>query len=197
MVKLSAIGARADSPVALMRWHAAIEDGLRASAFAWTFLRPHLYMQNLLRFAGDVAEAGRLAAPMGAAAFPLVDTRDVGAAVAAVLRDPAAHAGAAYTFTGPAALTYAEIAAALSDLVGAPVRYEPLARRPSAPGSLDAGIPEWRADDLAAIACAYADADNVPTDDFRRCSAARRRRSRRSSTTTARPTSRAPRAATL
>ena len=105
VVKLSAIGARADSPVALMRWHAAVEERLRSSAFAWTFLRPHLYMQNLLRFAGDVASAGRIAAPMGVARYPLVDTRDVGAAAAAVLRDPAAHAGATYALTGPAALS--------------------------------------------------------------------------------------------
>ena len=42
VVKLSAIGARPDSPVALMRWHAAIEHALRESNLAWTFLRPHL-----------------------------------------------------------------------------------------------------------------------------------------------------------
>ena len=47
VVKLSAIGARADSPVALMRWHHAIEQRLRASTLEWTFLRPHLFMQNL------------------------------------------------------------------------------------------------------------------------------------------------------
>src|SRR4051794_12806925 len=55
VVKLSALGARADSPVALMRWHAAVEEQLRGSSFAWTLLRPHLYMQNLLRFAGPVS----------------------------------------------------------------------------------------------------------------------------------------------
>ena len=107
VVKLSAIGARAESPVALMRWHAAIEERLRESPFAWTFLRPHLYMQNLLRFAGDVAEHGRIAAPMGDGRYPLVDTRDVGPRPRRVLRDPGAHAGRAYALTGPAALGYA------------------------------------------------------------------------------------------
>ena len=164
VVKLSAIGARADSPVALMRWHHAIEERLRASGFAWTFLRPHLYMQNLLRFAGDVAH-GRLAAPMGAARYPLVDTRDVGAAAAAVLRDPATHAGRSYSLTGPAALTYDEIAAALTTLVGHPVTYEALEPERFRAGLLDAGIPAWRADDLAAIGAAYTEADNAPADD--------------------------------
>jgi uncharacterized protein YbjT (DUF2867 family) len=171
VVKLSAIGARPDSPVALMRWHAAIEAALRESPFAWTFLRPHLYMQNLLRFASEVTQgragaAGRLAAPMGSGAFPLVDTRDVGVAVAAVVRDPAAHAGATYALTGPAAVTYAEIAAALAELVGAPVRYEPLEPGAFRAELIEAGIPAWRADDLAVIASAYTPADNAPADDL-------------------------------
>ncbi len=63
-------------------------------------------------------------------------------------------------------MTYAEIAAALSDLTGAPVRYEPLDPPAFRAGLLDAGIPEWRADDLAAIASAYRAADNVVTDDL-------------------------------
>ncbi|HEY6888004.1 MAG TPA: SDR family oxidoreductase [Solirubrobacter sp.] len=165
VVKLSAIGARADSPVALMRWHHAIEAALRGSGFAWTFLRPHLYLQNLLRFAGDVAGRGRLAAPMGDRRYPLVDTRDVGAAVAAVLRDPHAHIGRVYGLTGPSAVSYAEVAAHLARLVGRPVEYEALAPDVFRAGLVDAGVPAWRADDLAAISSAYEDeavADDLP-----------------------------------
>jgi uncharacterized protein YbjT (DUF2867 family) len=168
VVKLSALGARADSAVALMRWHHAVEERLRDSELAWTFLRPHLYMQNLLRSAGAVAEGGRIAAPMGAGRYPLVDTRDVGAAAAAVLRDPDRHAGHAYALTGPAALGYDEVAARLSAVVGHPVVYE--AQEPVAfrAGLVAAGVPQWRADDLAAIAGAYDDADNVPSPDAER-----------------------------
>ena len=119
-------------------------------------------MQNLLRFAGDVAVGGPPGGADGRAAFPFVDTRDVGAAVAAVLRDPAAHAGATYALTGPSAVTYAEIAAALSD---ARRRGRSATSRSTRStfraGLLDAGIPQWRADDLAAIASAYTAADNA------------------------------------
>jgi uncharacterized protein YbjT (DUF2867 family) len=165
VVKLSALGARPDSPVALMRWHHDVEERLRESEFAWTLLRPHLYMQNLLRFAGAVAEHGRIAAPMGARRYPLVDARDVGAAAAAVLRDPDRHAGRAYALTGPAALSYDEVAARLSAVVGHPVGYD--AQPPEAfyAGLVAAGVPEWRADDLAAIARAYDDSDNVASGD--------------------------------
>jgi NAD(P)H dehydrogenase (quinone) len=63
-------------------------------------------------------------------------------------------------------LTYDEIAAALATLVGRPVTYEALAPERFRAGLLDAGIPEWRADDLAAIGAAYTAADNVPSEDL-------------------------------
>jgi len=164
VVKLSAIGARADSPVALMRWHYAIEERLRTSEFEWTFLRPHLFMQNLLRLAGDVAEKGVIAAPMGTRAFPLVDTRDVSQAAAVVLRDPASHAGQAYALTGPQALNYHEVAAAIGQLVGKDVTYRTRSPQEFRGSLVDAGIPEWRAEDLADISAAYTDDDNEPAD---------------------------------
>ena len=166
VVKLSTIGAHPASPVALMRWHDAVEQRLRESPFAWTFLRPHLYMQNLLRSAGDVAASSRIAAPMGDGRYPLVDARDVGAAAAAVLCDPGPHAGKAYAITGPAALGYADVAHAIGDLIGRPVEYEARPPQDFRAGLIEAGIPEWRADDLAAIAGAYTDAENVPSPDL-------------------------------
>jgi NAD(P)H dehydrogenase (quinone) len=164
VVKLSALGARPDSPVELMRDHHAVEEGLRASGMAWTLLRPHLYMQNLLRFAGPVAGDGRLAAPMGDGGYPFVDTRDVAAAAAAALRAPVAHAGRVHALTGPRAVGYAEIAALMGEIAGRVVRYDPL---PPARFRADleaGGIPAWRAADLAAIASAYTESENQPVD---------------------------------
>ena len=166
IVKLSALGAAPGSPVELMRDHHAVEDRLRASGMAWTFLRPHLYMQNLLRFAGTVASDGRLAAPMGDGGYPFVDTCDVSAAAAAALRAPAAHAGRAYSLTGPRAVGYAEVARLMGAIVGRDVRYEALAPERFRADLEAAGIPAWRAADLAAIASAYSDADNRPADDL-------------------------------
>ncbi len=166
VVKLSAIGASADSPVALMRGHHATEEQLRASAFRWTFLRPHLYMQNLLRLAGNVAGRGRLPAPMGTRRYPLVDVRDVGAAAAAVLRAPGDHTGRIHALTGPGALGYAEIAERIGALIGRPIAYDAVAPERFRADLLAAGVPAWRADDLAAIAAAYTDAENLPRPDL-------------------------------
>lgn len=166
VVKLSAIGASADSPEALMRGHHATEEQLRASSFQWTFLRPHLYMQNILRLAGDVAGRGRLAAPMGARRYPLVDVRDVGAAAAAVLRAPGDHTGRIHALTGPRAVGYAEIAERIGVLIGRPIAYEAVAPERFRADLLAAGVPAWRADDLAAISAAYTDAENLPSPDL-------------------------------
>jgi uncharacterized protein YbjT (DUF2867 family) len=101
VVKLSAIGASPESPIALMREHHEVDEEVRKGPAGWTLIKPHLYMQNLLHAANVVRREGRLAAPMGPNSFPLVDTRDVGAAAAMVLRDPAAHASKEYALTGP------------------------------------------------------------------------------------------------
>lgn len=104
IVKLSAFGADVSSPVALMRDHAETEDEIKASGLAWTFIRPHLYMQNLLRFGEKVAEHDTFSAPMAHDAYSLVDTRDI-AEVAARILTTDGHESQVYTLTSPYAST--------------------------------------------------------------------------------------------
>jgi len=61
--------------------------------------------------------------PAGGGATAFVDAHDVAAVAAAALLDPAAHRDQAWTPTGPQALTYAEVAAALSRVLGRPITY--------------------------------------------------------------------------
>jgi uncharacterized protein YbjT (DUF2867 family) len=166
IVKLSAIGASSASPIALMRDHHAIDEEIRVGSASWTLLKPHLYMQNLLRAADAVRREGRLAAPMGHDRFPLVDTRDVGAAAAIVLGNPVAHAGQAYALTGPVAHSYDEIATALSVVAGRAVAYEPVPPQAYEVRLRVAGIPDWRAFDLAHITSAYSTSDNAVSPDL-------------------------------
>ena len=154
VVKLSAIGASPESPIALMREHHEVDEEVCKGPAGWTLLKAHLYMQNLLRAANAVRREGRLAAPMGPNRFPLVDTRDVGAAAAIVLRDPAAHVDKEYSLTGPVALTYEEVAKALTAVADRAVTYEAVAPAEFEDRLRAAGMPEWRAYDLAHIASA-------------------------------------------
>ncbi len=166
IVKLSAIGASAQSPVALMREHHEVDEEVLHGLAAWTLLKPHLYLQNLLRAVDAVRRDGVLSAPMGENRFPLVDTRDVGAAAAVVLRDPAAHAGKTYSLTGPAAYSYDDVAAAMAFVAGRAVSYEAVPPQTSEARLFAAGLPAWRAYDLAHIASAYAPSDNAVSPDL-------------------------------
>jgi hypothetical protein len=52
-----------------MREHHEVDEEVREGPAGWIFLKPHLYMQNLLRAADAVRREGRLAARWGATDF--------------------------------------------------------------------------------------------------------------------------------
>ncbi|GIH95954.1 NmrA family NAD(P)-binding protein [Planobispora siamensis] len=104
--------------------HAAVEKWLRASDMAWTFIRPSFFCQNLSStHASDIRDHDVIMVPAGSGATAFVDAEDVGAVAAAALRDPAAHAGRAWTVTGPRALTYEQVAHILTRELDRPIRY--------------------------------------------------------------------------
>lgn len=104
--------------------HARVEKALRASALAWTFVRPSFFMQNLSTTHRQDVVDGHVLVPAGSGRTAFVDASDVAAVAAAALREPAAHAGRAWTPTGPEALTYAEVAAELSRALDRRIAYD-------------------------------------------------------------------------
>ncbi|MTD53273.1 hypothetical protein [Amycolatopsis pithecellobii] len=65
-----------------------------------TLLANAIYVQFIARDVAGAVDAGELAAPAGDAAVAPVLRSDLAAATAAVLVDPAAHAGKTYDLTG-------------------------------------------------------------------------------------------------
>ena len=104
--------------------HRKIEDHLRGSGLDWTFIRAAYFMQNLsTTHAADIRDRDEIYLPAGRGSRTAhVDVRDVATVAARALVEPG-HAGRAYTPTGPAALTYDECAAILSEVLGRPIRY--------------------------------------------------------------------------
>lgn len=111
IVYTSFVAAAPDALFTLARDHFATEEHLRASGMAWTFLRDNFYLDFMPMMVGD---DGVIRGPAGTGKAAVVSRRDVAAAAAAILQDPAAHAGRTYQLTGPEALTMAEVAAILS-----------------------------------------------------------------------------------
>lgn len=145
IVKLSAVGAAPDSPVAFWDWHDRVERHLMASGVPGVILRSSFYMTNVLAAAGQVASEGRLYAPAAGARIAMIDPRDVGVAAAAVLSGPD-HDGRTYVLTGPEAITYVQVAAALSAATGRAVEFIDVPDEAAKQGLIGAGLPDFVAE---------------------------------------------------
>ncbi|MEO6572305.1 MAG: NAD(P)H-binding protein [Polyangiaceae bacterium] len=105
--------------------HHAVEVHLAARSNDWTVLRPGFFAQNLGdAYRADIVEDDRLFVPAGRGRVAFVDVRDVAEVAAAALCDPAAHAAKAYTLTGPAAVSFEDAAAILTEALRRTIRYD-------------------------------------------------------------------------
>lgn len=124
VVKVSALGASDHSKSVIGLWHWVVEQALEQSEVEWTILRPHVFMQNVLAQAKSIMSEGIVRSPAGEAAVPMIDTRDI-AAVAAAALTGSGHAGKRHTLTGPAPITWHEVADVLADVLERRVEYVP------------------------------------------------------------------------
>jgi uncharacterized protein YbjT (DUF2867 family) len=146
LVVLSQLGSGEHSPVRFLRYHAAVEQHVRDLGIGYTFLRPNLYFQGLLTFAGPISASGKFFAPIGDARVSAVDVRDIGA-VAAVALTEAGHEGATYTLTGPEAITHSQMAGALTAALGRAVTFVDVPPEAFAASIRDL-LPPWQVDGL-------------------------------------------------
>jgi uncharacterized protein YbjT (DUF2867 family) len=103
--------------------HHRIEKRVRAAAADHTLLRASYFTQNILEVhRRDVVERDELFVPAGDGATSFVDARDVGAAAAVALTE-SGHRNRAYDVTGPEALSYHEVAAVFTEVLGRRVTY--------------------------------------------------------------------------
>ncbi|WP_370324719.1 SDR family oxidoreductase [Euzebya sp.] len=120
LVYTSFAGAAPDAIFTLGRDHADAEAAIRESGLPATILRDNFYADLLPWFADS---EGVIRGPAGEGRVAAVARADVADVAAAVLRDPAAHAGAVYELSGPEALTMAEIADRAGAVIGKELRY--------------------------------------------------------------------------
>ena len=145
IVKSSVIGAEREG-YTFARWHRAGEKAVERSGIPHAFVRPNTFMQNMKNFfAGTIKGQGAFYFPAKDSKTSFVDVRDIAAVAAKLLTSPG-HQGKAYTVTGPAALTYAEVAATLGAAIGKKVSYVDLPPADFKKSMMGFGAPEWMAD---------------------------------------------------
>jgi uncharacterized protein YbjT (DUF2867 family) len=126
------------------RAHRNIEDRASACGIALTVLRMNNLM-NQLMYLTPPAPDGAIYAPLGDGRTALVDARDVAEVGVAALTDDS-HAGKTYTLTGPAALTGADLADALTNATGRTIRYVDVPDDAARGAMLGIGLPAWLID---------------------------------------------------
>lgn len=118
---------------------------------SYTIIRPGSFMQNTLASAASIKAEGVFYGAQGEGKAAMIDTRDVAAAAAAILRKPGPHAGKTFVLTGPEALSQAQVAEKLSKVIGKPVKFVSVPPEAAYQRIIGLGMPWWLAHDLVAM----------------------------------------------
>jgi uncharacterized protein YbjT (DUF2867 family) len=147
VVKQSVIGAEGED-YSLAHVHRPVEKSLESSGLSWTFLRPNSFMQNVVTFMAPTIKAeGAFYSASGQSKVSHVDVRDIAAVAVKALTEPG-HEGRAYTLCGPEALSYDDMAAELSGVLGRTIRHVSLSPDDLKDAMLAEGMPEGIVDRL-------------------------------------------------
>jgi len=114
IVNMSQISARRDAESDAARQHWLAERVFDWSGVPVTHLRPTFFAEWLLLFSDSIKTGGILALPFGAGRHGPIAAEDQAHVIAAILNDPAPHAGEMYPLFGPVEMNHDEIAAEMT-----------------------------------------------------------------------------------
>jgi uncharacterized protein YbjT (DUF2867 family) len=120
VVLQTAFGVDADDAIPYRQ----VELALEKSGIPYVILRPNWFTDNFHTFWKAGLDQGRISLPAGEGKTSFVTVEDIADCAAAVLGGNAFD-GRAFNLTGPEALSYAEAAQILTEVLGRPVVYEP------------------------------------------------------------------------
>jgi NAD(P)H dehydrogenase (quinone) len=148
LLAYTSIPGATDNPLILAQEHKGTEAVLAESAVPHVLLRNGWYWENYVGGLAHAVEAGVLHGAAGEGRVAGAARADYAEAAARVLTTDG-HAGRAYELGGGESLTYAELAQAISEAAGKPVRYENLPEADYAAALIQAGLPQAYAEALA------------------------------------------------
>jgi uncharacterized protein YbjT (DUF2867 family) len=121
---MSQIIARPDAPSPTSRLHWLAERVLDGSPLNVTHLRPTFFADHfVLNTRHTIVNENKIIRPYGSASHSPIASSDIGRVAAAVLIDPIPHIGKSYELTGPDRLSFPQIAAIFTEILGRPIEY--------------------------------------------------------------------------
>jgi uncharacterized protein YbjT (DUF2867 family) len=151
LVRSSILGADRESPAEFISAHTTCDRYLEDSGLPYVIVRPNLFLQNIPESTIPAIDAsGTFYADAGEARISMVDTRDVAAVAAFALTEPG-YAGAHFDVTGPEALSYTDVAAKLTSVLGRRISYVGASDDAVRQALLGAGLTAWFAGALVGL----------------------------------------------
>ncbi|WP_061291043.1 NmrA family NAD(P)-binding protein [Herbidospora cretacea] len=165
VVNMSQISARRTAHSDAARQHWLAERVFDWSPVGAVHLRPTFFAEWLPTNWQYADGAGLLRLPFGDGRHAPIAATDQARLIAAILANPTGHVGQTYKLHGPVEMDHHEIAAAMSETLGLPVRYDPVDTDTYAEILRAQGRPEHLIQHLSAVALDYRDGVFEGTDD--------------------------------
>ena len=143
------------------------EEAVKSSGLPWTLVKPTFYMQNTMMGAQTVASDGVIYWDMKDGKLGMIDLRDIVDVAAAVLTG-SGHEGKSYILTGPEAISFHDVAATFSEVLGKEVNYVSVPGEAALQSMVGMGFPEWIAKGYVELSEGFSEGfanrttDNVP-----------------------------------
>jgi uncharacterized protein YbjT (DUF2867 family) len=118
------------------------EAEIGSSGLPWTMLKPTFFMQNTMMAARTIANDGVSYWDMKDGRLGMIDVRDIIDVAVAVLTGDG-HEGQSYVLTGPAAISFHDVAATFSAVLGTEITYVPVPGEAALKSMTGMGFPEW------------------------------------------------------
>jgi uncharacterized protein YbjT (DUF2867 family) len=135
-----------------------IEESVKAAGLPWTLLKPTFFMQNTMMAAQTISSSGVIYWDMNDGKLGMIDVRDIVDAAASVLTG-SGHEGKSYILTGPAAISFYDVAKSFSNALGKDIKYVNVPGEAALKSMIGAGLPEW-------VAEGYLELDEGFSDNF-------------------------------
>ncbi len=118
------------------------EEAVKSSGLPWTLLKPTFFMQNTMMAAQTIASDGVIYWDVGDGKIGMIDVRDIVDVAVAVLTG-SGHEGKSYILTGPAAISFHDVASTFSKVLGKDVSYVSVPGEAALQSMVGMGFPEW------------------------------------------------------